>query len=44
MSELQRYSSFRLRTKFWGQNDKNLNKFGVTTDMKLSLISSKKSY
>ena len=27
------YSSFRLKTTFWEQNDKNLNNFGVTTDM-----------
>ena len=27
------YSIFRLETRFWGQNDKNLNNFGVITDM-----------
>ena len=27
------YSSFRLKTKFWMQNNKNFNNFGVTTDM-----------
>ena len=27
------YSSFRLKMRFWGQNDKDLNTFGVTTDM-----------
>ena len=27
------YPSFHLKTRFWGQNDKNLNKFGVTTDI-----------
>ena len=27
------YSSFCLKTRFWGPNDKNLSNFGVTTDM-----------
>ena len=27
------YSSLCLKTRFWGQNDKNLNNFSVTTDM-----------
>ena len=27
------YSSFRLKTRFWGQNDKALNNVIVTTDM-----------
>ena len=27
------YSGFRLKTRFCGQNDKNLNNFSVTTDM-----------
>ena len=27
------YASFRLKTRFWGQNDKNSNNFSVTSDM-----------
>ena len=27
------YSSFRFKTRFWGQNDKNLNNCSVTTSM-----------
>ena len=27
------YSSFRLKTRFWGQNDKNFDNFSVTKDM-----------
>ena len=26
------YSSFYLKTRFWGQNDKNFNNFDITTD------------
>ena len=29
----RRYSSFRFKTRFWGQNDKNLNNCSVTTGM-----------